>query len=79
MAGLLGHHDELLRLVEDAFPDAAISVQGNLITVDGADAEQVARLFDELVLLLQSGQTSTPPRWPAPSTWSARTCARRRS
>ncbi len=56
MAGLLGQRDELLRLVEGAFPQTSIAVQGNLITADGPDAERVARLFDELVLVLQSGQ-----------------------
>ena len=30
-------------------------MQGNRITVDGPEAERVARLFDELVLVLQSG------------------------
>jgi phosphate starvation-inducible PhoH-like protein len=56
MAGLLGQRDELLRLVEAAFPQDRIAVQGNLITVVGPEAERVARLFDELVLVLESGQ-----------------------
>ena len=56
MAGLLGQRDELLRLVESSFPDTRIVVQGNLITVEGLEAERVARLFDELVLVLESGQ-----------------------
>jgi phosphate starvation-inducible protein PhoH and related proteins len=56
MAGLLGHRDELLRLIEDAFPQNQIAVQGNHITVEGPQAERVARLFDELVLVLESGQ-----------------------
>jgi phosphate starvation-inducible PhoH-like protein len=56
MAGLLGHRDELLRLIEGAFPETRISVRGNMITTDGPEAEQVARLFDELVLVLESGQ-----------------------
>ncbi|HMD46663.1 MAG TPA: PhoH family protein [Acidimicrobiales bacterium] len=56
MAGLLGHRDELLRLVESSFPETRITVQGNLITVDGPEADRVARLFDELVLVLESGQ-----------------------
>ena len=56
MAGLLGHRDELLRLIEEAFPENRIAVQGNLITVEGPDAGRVARLFDELVLVLESGQ-----------------------
>jgi phosphate starvation-inducible PhoH-like protein len=42
--------------VEQAFPDEKIAVQGNRITVEGPDADRVVRLFDEAVLLLQSGQ-----------------------
>lgn len=56
MAGLLGHRDELLRLIEDSFPDSLIHVRGNEITVSGDQAEIVARLFEELVVLLQQGQ-----------------------
>ena len=39
MVGLLGHRDELLRLVEEAFPDTAVHVRGNEISVEGRDAE----------------------------------------
>ena len=60
MAGLLGTRDELLRQIELAFPDEQISVQGNRISVDGPAADQVVRLFDELVLLLQAGQSLDP-------------------
>jgi phosphate starvation-inducible PhoH-like protein len=56
MAGLLGQRDELLRLIEGSFPETRIAVQGNRITAEGPDATVVARLFDELVLVLQSGQ-----------------------
>ncbi len=56
MVGLLGHRDELLRLVEKAFAGATILVRGNEITVEGEDAERVGRLFDELVRLLEQGQ-----------------------
>ncbi len=56
MVGLLGERDELLRLVEEAFPSAAIHVRGNEISVSGGDADRAGRVFDELVLLLQSGQ-----------------------
>jgi phosphate starvation-inducible PhoH-like protein len=55
MVGLLGHRDELLRLVEEAFPSASVHVRGNEISVDGPEAEQVGRLFEELVVLLQQG------------------------
>jgi phosphate starvation-inducible PhoH-like protein len=56
MVGLLGPGDELLRVVEAAFP-VAILVRGNEITVTGPDgeAERVGRLFEEFITLLQSG------------------------
>jgi phosphate starvation-inducible PhoH-like protein len=60
MVGLLGTRDELLRLVEHAFPDATMHVRGNEITVEGEGAEQIGRLFEELVVLLQQGQTLEP-------------------
>jgi len=60
MAGLLGQQDELLRLVEGAFPDARIAVRGNEITIDGDPADRVASLFNELVILLESGQGLDP-------------------
>ncbi len=56
MPGLLGTRDELLRVVESGFPDTKITVQGNRILADGAEASRVVRLFDELVRVLQSGQ-----------------------
>ena len=56
MVALLGHRDELLKLVEAAFADAEILVRGNEITISGSDADRVGRLFDELVLLLTKGQ-----------------------
>jgi phosphate starvation-inducible PhoH-like protein len=56
MVGLLGQRDELLRMIEAAFP-VRILVRGNEITVtgDAADAERVGRLFEELVVLLEQG------------------------
>jgi phosphate starvation-inducible PhoH-like protein len=60
MVGLLGPQDELLRLVETAFPGATVHVRGNEITVDGEQAEQVGRLFEELVTLLQQGHVLEP-------------------
>jgi phosphate starvation-inducible PhoH-like protein len=58
MVDLLGQRDELLQIVEAAFP-VHILVRGNEITVSGdsADAERVARLFEELVVLLEQGHT----------------------
>jgi phosphate starvation-inducible PhoH-like protein len=57
MAGLLGQRDELLRLMEAAFPGTAIHVRGNEITADGGDAAKVARGFEELRLLLEKGHS----------------------
>ncbi len=55
MVSLLGQRDELLRLIEGAFPGTTPFVRGNEITVEGPDADVVAHLFNELVLLLQQG------------------------
>src|SRR5262245_41819961 len=56
MVGLLGGRDELLRMIEAAFP-VKILVRGNeiKITGDAPDAERVGRLFEELVVLLEQG------------------------
>jgi len=58
MVDLLGEHDELLRRVEAAFP-VSILVRGNEINVSGpAEATaRVARLFEELVVLVERGHT----------------------
>jgi phosphate starvation-inducible PhoH-like protein len=62
MVGLLGHRDELLRLVQAAFGGVDIHVRGNEITVEGeaAEAEQAGKLFEELVVLLQRGHHLEP-------------------
>jgi phosphate starvation-inducible protein PhoH and related proteins len=56
MVDLLGEHDDLLRRVEAAFP-VAILVRGNEITLTGdPDATaRVARLFEELIVLVEQG------------------------
>jgi phosphate starvation-inducible protein PhoH and related proteins len=56
MVGLLGQRDELLRIVEAAFP-VEILVRGNEITISGESeqAERVARLFEEMIVLLEQG------------------------
>jgi phosphate starvation-inducible protein PhoH and related proteins len=59
MVSLLGMNDELLKLVEKAF-EASIHVRGNEVTISAGTAEEtdlVAALFEELVLLLDRGQT----------------------
>ena len=56
MLSLLGERDELLRLIERAFR-SDIHVRGNEITITGEPAEnaQAARLFNELIELLDKG------------------------
>jgi phosphate starvation-inducible protein PhoH and related proteins len=61
MVNLLGARDELLKLVEGAF-ESRVFVRGNQITVTGErpEAERVARLFEELLRLLDRGMELTP-------------------
>ena len=56
MVGLLGQQDTFLKRIEAAF-DSDILVRGNEITITGPpdEAEQLARLFEELLLLLEQG------------------------
>ncbi|MEV5276439.1 PhoH family protein [Streptomyces sp. NPDC051994] len=61
MVTILGSSDSLLRVIETAFPSADIHVRGNLISAVG-DATEVAliqRLFDEMMLVLRTGQPMT--------------------
>jgi phosphate starvation-inducible PhoH-like protein len=60
MAGLLGHRDELLRLVEEANPGARISVRGNEISIGGEGAEHIGHLFEEMITVLEAGQALDP-------------------
>ncbi len=59
MMGLLGHRDEYLRVVEASF-DASIHVRGTEITLDGAQATEAAAVINELILVLERGQTLGP-------------------
>jgi phosphate starvation-inducible PhoH-like protein len=60
MADLLGQRDELLRVVESSFAGVEIHVRGNEIAITGDEADKVALLFEELVLLLERGQRLEP-------------------
>jgi phosphate starvation-inducible PhoH-like protein len=57
MVELLGHGDDLLRLIEDQF-ESSIHVRGNEITISGDPAESraVSSLFSELLALLGKGE-----------------------
>lgn len=56
MVGLLGEHDEYLRVVEDSF-EATVHVRGNEISLEGAQAEDAGKVIEELVLVLQRGES----------------------
>jgi phosphate starvation-inducible PhoH-like protein len=58
MVSLLGSGDVFLKVIEHAFPRTDVHVRGNEITISGDsdEAELVRRLFDELVLMLRTGQ-----------------------
>jgi phosphate starvation-inducible PhoH-like protein len=61
MVGLLGSSDELLRLIEKSF-SCDVHVRGNEITLSGDPIEVAvaARLFAELMTLLERGEVLTP-------------------
>ena len=62
MVAVVGVGDEVLRTVEDGFPNVDIHVRGNQITLTGgsADLHLVERLFDEIVSIVRTGQPMTP-------------------
>ncbi len=55
MSALLGERDGNLRQIERQFLSTQVSVRGNTIAIQGAEAEPLARLFEELVGLLERG------------------------
>ncbi|MET9883569.1 PhoH family protein [Streptomyces sp. NPDC006430] len=61
MVTVLGSGDALLRVIERAFPKADIHVRGNQVSAIGEAAEValIQRLFDEMMLVLRTGQPMT--------------------
>ncbi|WP_206502356.1 PhoH family protein [Streptomyces chrestomyceticus] len=61
MVTVLGSGDALLRVIENAFPATDIHVRGNEIraTGDPAEVALIQRLFDEMMLVLRTGQPMT--------------------
>lgn len=56
MLNLLGHNDEHLRAIGAAFPKAQITARGNEISIAGEEADSIAKLFEELILLIEKGE-----------------------
>ena len=61
MLTLLGPRDELLDTVERAFPSVDVHVRGNELSLRGpsADVAVVERLVDEMLVVIDAGQTLT--------------------
>ncbi|AKZ55632.1 PhoH-like protein [Streptomyces ambofaciens ATCC 23877] len=61
MVTVLGSGDSLLRVIEKAFPAADIHVRGNEISAvgDPHDVALIQRVFDEMMLVLRTGQPMT--------------------
>ncbi|MBK7610024.1 MAG: PhoH family protein [Actinomycetales bacterium] len=61
MVTLLGPRDELLDTVERAFPSVDVHVRGNELSLRGpsADVAVVERLVDEMLVVIDAGQTLT--------------------
>ncbi|MGW4162726.1 PhoH family protein [Streptomyces sp. NPDC004788] len=61
MVVVLGSGDALLRVIEEAFPSTDIHVRGNQISAVGDPGEValIQRLFDEMMLVLRTGQPMT--------------------
>lgn len=58
MVALLGSQDEVLREIENGFPDVDVHVRGNEVSLDGPSDRTVLlrRLFDELIVIVETGQ-----------------------
>ncbi|HOF64628.1 MAG TPA: PhoH family protein, partial [Dermatophilaceae bacterium] len=61
MVALLGPRDEVLATIDRGFPSVDIHVRGNEISMRGpsADVAAVERLLDELLMVIDTGQTLT--------------------
>ena len=60
LPALLGPADQLLRLIEAAFPDTDILLRGNEFTINGPAAGEAGRLIEEQIRLLRTGHLPTP-------------------
>lgn len=60
MAGLVGPLNENLRSLQEAFANARIIARGNEFNIEGEEAGTVARLVEELRLLVERGQVIDP-------------------
>jgi len=59
---MIGPRDELVRVIEKAFPDTVILTRGNEITLDGPleSVRLIETLVAEMIVMLRTGQGLTP-------------------
>lgn len=62
MVSVVGPRDELIRVIEKAFPDVVILTRGNEITLDGpqVNVNLIKNLISEMLIVLRTGQGLTP-------------------
>jgi len=60
MPALLGERDEVLRAIEAAFPGTTVHVRGNEFSLEGDEAERLAALIEDLVVLVEQGHRLDP-------------------
>ena len=62
MVSITGAGDELVRTIERAFPDVAVLVRGNEITLDGPsqDVATIESLIGEMIVVVRTGQGLNP-------------------
>ena len=62
MVSVVGTRDELVKVIEKAFPDVVVLVRGNEITLDGPQdsVKLIEQLISEMLVVLRTGQGLTP-------------------
>ncbi|MBT3874191.1 MAG: phosphate starvation-inducible protein PhoH, partial [Actinobacteria bacterium] len=58
VVNILGINDKNLKYIKSVFPDVMINVRGNTIFIEGQDkdANEIMRIFDEMVMMHDNGQ-----------------------
>lgn len=62
MVAITGPRDELVRVIEKAFPDVVVLVRGNEVTLDGPPESLaiIETLINEMIMVVRTGQGLTP-------------------
>lgn len=62
MVSVIGTRDELIKVIERAFPEVVLVVRGNEITLDGPpqSVKLIEQLISEMLVVLRTGQGLTP-------------------